>query len=191
MKPQLKLRKALLEDSESIALLLLLAMEDIVFKFIGEEDSIKARDFLLHFVKLERNQYSYQNCYVAEMDGTVLAAANVYNGTALKTLREPVKIYVENNFRKDFAPEDETGPGEFYIDSLGVSAQYRGAGIGSQLLLFLIDHYVTKKNHTLGLLVTEENVNAKKLYLKLGFTVEGSKILLGEKLLHMQVKKRS
>jgi len=190
MKPKIKIRKAVLKDSESIAPLLLLAMEDIVFKFIGEEDPLKARNFLFHFLKLENNQYSYQNCFVAEIDNTIVAAVNIYDGSNLESLREPVKNFIEINFGKPFTPEDETETGEYYIDSIGVDTQYRGLGIGSKLLLSLINFYVTNRNQTLGLLVVEENNIAKNLYLKLGFKIEGFKILLGEKLIHLQLKNR-
>jgi ribosomal protein S18 acetylase RimI-like enzyme len=78
--------------------------------------------------------------------------------------------------------------GEFYIDSLGVAANQQGKGIGSKLLLFLIDEYVTINQKTLGLLVDEENPAAKKLYLKLGFKTVGKKTLVGKNLEQLQIK---
>lgn len=52
---------------------------------------------------------------------------------------------------------------------------------------FLIDEFVNKRNKILGLLVEEENPNAKRLYEKLGFIVVGEKTLMGKKLDHMQI----
>jgi hypothetical protein len=73
-------RKATLNDSEVIATNLFLAMEDIVYKFIGETDQEKAREFMLHFVRKSNNQYSYQNCWVAESSMNVVGSINLYDG---------------------------------------------------------------------------------------------------------------
>ncbi|MCV9933569.1 GNAT family N-acetyltransferase [Flavobacterium sp. LS1R47] len=182
------IRKATIKDSNDIATYLLLAMEDIVYKFIGEENHNKAKEFLLHFIEKENNQYSYQNCFVVEDDNEIIAAVNIYDGAKLHLLREPIAQYVRTHYNKQFNPEDETQKGEFYIDTLGVNPKCQGKGIGSKLLQFLIDEYVTKKQKTLGLLVDEGNPNAKKLYLKLGFKPVGNKTLVGKTLEHLQIK---
>jgi ribosomal protein S18 acetylase RimI-like enzyme len=181
------IRKATLEDSPSIATYLLLAMEEIVYQFICEENYTKAQAFLLHFVAIENNQYSYQNCFVVEQDNEIVAAVNVYDGAQLGTLRAPVIDYVRTHFNTDFNPEDETQPGEYYIDTLGVDPKCQGKGIGSALLQFLIEHYVHQKKQPLGLLVEESKPAAKKLYLKLGFKAIGEKTLVGKKMEHLQI----
>src|SRR5688500_9580314 len=111
-------RKATLNDSEIIATYLSLPMKDILYNFIGEEDPEKAREFMLHFVAGENNQYSYQNCWVVEDNMKVVAAINLYNGALLSELRQPVIEYLRSKFNNDFNPEDETQAGEYYIDSL-------------------------------------------------------------------------
>src|SRR5688572_3696051 len=178
-------RKATLKDSEIIATHLFLAMEDIVYKFIGEEDPEKAREFLLHFVEKDNNQYSYQNCWVAEDTMDVVAAINLYNGALLQELRQPVIEYIRSKYNQDFNPEDETQAGEYYIDSLGVNPTQQSKGIGTKLLRFVIDEFVNKRSQTLGLLVDETNPNAKRLYLKLGFKSSGSKVLFGKNMEHL------
>ena len=55
------IRKATLGDAEFIAAYLLLAMKDIVYKVIGKNNPHEAREFMLHFIKKENNQYSFQN----------------------------------------------------------------------------------------------------------------------------------
>lgn len=182
------IRKATLEDADLIAAHLLMAMEDIVYKFIGEYDPIKAKEFMLYFVEKENNQYSYQNCWVAEVNKVVVAAVNLYDGAKLTELRQPVVEYIRNLHNNDFKPEDETGPGEHYIDTLGVSPDQRGKGIGSKMLQFLINEYVSKQGNTLGLLVDEENPDAKRLYLKLGFENAGKKTIFGKNMEHLQIK---
>ncbi|MBS7254147.1 GNAT family N-acetyltransferase [Flavobacterium branchiicola] len=184
------IRKALHSDSAQIAPILLLAMEDIIYNFIAKKEYASAKDFLQYFIEKENNQYSYQNCYVAEEENEILGVVNLYNGASLIELRQPVIDYVKTHFNPDFNPEEETQSGEFYIDSLGVNPKHQGKGIGSKILRFLIDEFVHKNNQTLGLLVEEENPNAKKLYLKLGFKPVGEKTLVGKKLEHLQLNQQ-
>lgn len=187
----IKIRKADREDSAAIATCLLLAMEDIVCEFIGQRDPNKAKEFLLHFIEQEHNQYSYQNCFVAEDDHQVIAAVNIYDGSQLNQLRVPISQYIKTHFNTDFNPEDETQPGEYYIDSLGVNPNLQGKGIGATVLKFLINYFVIQNGKTIGLLVDEENPKAKKLYLKLGFKSVGQKILVGKRMEHLQIKPRA
>jgi ribosomal protein S18 acetylase RimI-like enzyme len=181
-------RKAVLSDSEFIATYFLLAMEELVYSFIGQSDLREAREFMLHFVKRENNQYSYQNCWVAEDDMKVVAAVNVYNGAQLSDLRRPIIEYIRSRFNKAFEPEDETQAGEYYIDCLGVNPNQQGKGVGSKMLQFLIDEYANRHNQTLGLLVDEANPNAKRLYIKMGFQSAGKRVLFGKNMEHLHIK---
>lgn len=188
------IRRATLQDTEAIVNHLLLAMEEIVYEFIGEVDNEKARAFLLHFIGKEDNQYSYQNCWVVEQGsnavgqvGNVVATVNIYDGEKLAELRKPIIEYIKGYYNRDLVVEDETEPGEFYIDSFGVSLDQQGRGIGSIVLQFLVDEFVKKNNQTLGLLVDIENESAKKLYLKMGFKSVGQKVLVGKNMEHLQI----
>ena len=181
------IRKATIHDAPAIATLLLSAMEEIVYGFIGKNSPEKALAFLFHFTQLESNQYSYQNCWVAEKNQRVVAAVNVYDGANLPELRRPVLALIQSAFQPAFHFEDETGPGEIYIDSLAVDPSVQGQGIGSALLAFLIEKSVKRRVQTLGLLVEEDNPAAKKLYLKLGFTVKAKKRIFNKNMEHLQI----
>lgn len=183
------LRKATIADSHPISSLLFLAMEDIIYEFIGIKDHKKAKAFLLYFVEKENNQYSYANCLVAETEDKIVGTLNIYDGAKLEILREPIAEYIKSHFGKNFNPENETQPGEYYIDSIGVSAQYRRKGIGSKLITYVIETYAEQE--TIGLLVDEENTNAEKLYLSLGFEFVGRKALAGKSMKHLQLKPRN
>jgi len=188
MPDTLVIRKATLKDADSIATYLLLAMEDIVYAFLGEKNLVEAKNLLRYFTAKENNQYSYQNCWVAENEAGIVAAINVYDGAQLHALRQPVIERIQHMYKKDFTPEDETEAGEFYIDTLGVHPQHQGKGIGSKLLQFLINEYVNNRGETLGLLVDETNPNAKRLYIRLGFKTVGNKVLVGKPMEHLQIR---
>ncbi len=185
------IRQASLKDSKAISAYLLLAMEEIVYKFIGEIDHEKAKQFLHHFIELENNQYSYQNCWVVEVNNQIIAAVNLYDGEELVQLRAPIIEYIKTNYNTDFNPENETQAGEYYIDTLGVDPKHQGKGIGAALLQFLINDYVDQQQKILGLLVEEDNLQARKLYLKLGFKPIGYKTLMGKPMQHLQLKRHS
>lgn len=183
----MQIRKATANDAEAIARHLLDAMEDIVYAFIGERDHAKAYEFMSYFTGTENNQYSYENCRVAEVDRKVVGAINVYDGALLAELRRPVVQYIRNNYKRDFPEGDETGAGEYYLDTLSVDKNFRCRGIGSGLLQFVIDEYVHRQHKILGLLVDDGNPDAKRLYLKLGFKPAVPKILFGKQLAHLQI----
>lgn len=184
------IRQATIDDSKFIASCLFLAMEDIVYNFIGERNSHKALQLFQHFAETDNNQYSYQNCWVAEIDGEIVAAVNIYNGENLIELRKPVIQYIKTLYNKDFNPEDETQSGEYYIDTFAVKQSKQGKGIGTKMLQFLIEKYVIQNHQTLGLLVEEDNLPAKKLYYKLGFKPMGKKTLVGKNMEHLQINNR-
>lgn len=181
-------RKARSNEAETISPFLMLAMEDIVYRFIGEESKVQARQFLTDLIGQKSNQYSYENCWVVELNNEIAAVAVVYDGARLHELRKPVASYIKARFNTDFSPEDETQAGEYYIDCISVIPQHQGKGIGSQLLKFLIEEYVRKGKFPLGLLVDKDNPNARKLYLKMGFDVVGMKTLADKTMEHLQLK---
>ncbi len=177
------------QDCETIAHFLFTAMEDIVYQFIGEKDEEKAISFLQHFTAKTDNQYSWENCFIGEIEGEIIAVANVYNGADLLKLRQPIIDYVKSNYNPTFNPEPETQTGEIYLDCLAVDSKFRGQGFGSQLLKFLIAEFVEKQHQTLGLLVEKDNFNAKKVYQKMGFSHMSQKPLMGKILEHWQVNR--
>jgi ribosomal protein S18 acetylase RimI-like enzyme len=182
------IRKAKPEDSPKVASLISLAMLDIVFGFIGVKSTEKAMDFMTALVSVKGNQYSYENCWVVETENEIIAAACLYDGAKLQKLRKPVMAKIKEMFGRDFQAEDETQAGEYYIDSVGVDPRHQGTGIGTQLLQFLINEYVYKRKHTLGLLVDYDNPSAKRLYAKLGFKLARKKPLIGKPMEHYQLK---
>jgi len=185
------IRSAKAEDTKEIAIYMMLAMNDIVYQFIGENSVERAREFLESLILRKGNQYSYKNCWIAESERGIIAVANIYDGAKLALLRLPVAETVTSMFGRDLHCEDETQAGEFYIDCVAVHPAEQGKGTGSKLFEFLIDEYVHKRNKTLGLLVDKDNPKAKKLYLKLGFDVVGAKTLMGKSMDHLQLKNKN
>lgn len=180
------IRKGKEADADLIASLLLLAMEQIAYEFIGEQNYVKAKSFLTAMVLHPKRQYTFDNHWIFEEENELLGLALLYDGALLSQLREPVAQYIQENFGKAFNPEDETQAGEIYIDCIAVAPNQQGKGIGSKILEFLKEEYATKQNKTLGLLVDYTNPQAEKLYIRQGFEIVCEKTLVGKRLKHMQ-----
>lgn len=185
----MQIRSAMHTDAKAIAPYILLAMEEIAYQFIGERSFEKALNFFIQMIGKNANQYSYENCWVVEENGVIIAAALVYDGAKLHELRKPVAEEIKLVFNRDFNVEDETEQGEYYIDCIGVNPNQQGRGIGSKLLSFLIDEYVKDGGQSLGLLVDKDNSLAKKLYLKAGFEIVGERVFAGKQMEHLQYGK--
>jgi ribosomal protein S18 acetylase RimI-like enzyme len=184
------IRKAISEDAHDLARLLLLAMEDIVYAFIGARSYEQAFTFLSSLTHEPNNQYSYEHCWVICLDDKIVGAALVYDGAQLSTLREPVAKRIFAWYGREFTAEYETQAGEMYIDCFAVDPLFQGKGMGTRLLRWVIEQYNTHQNKTLGLLVDKDNPRAKKLYESLGFEVVGEKTLVGKSLEHLQLKSK-
>ncbi len=133
------------------------------------------------------SQYSYLNSLVAVDDeGNVAGVVVSYDGAELHRLR---MAFMEEAGEAiglvfDGEPEDETGPEEFYLDSLGVFPEYRGHGIASRLIE-AAGCRAAKAGKPLGLLVSKHNPNARRLYDSLGFMPDGERPFAGEMMTHL------
>lgn len=181
-----QIRKAKPEDAKHIAPIMLLAMEDIIFHFIGRPDKEEAIHFLEHFIAREKNQYSYQNIWIAEEDNHILGQMCLYKGQLLDGLRQPVLTYLKNEYNREIEVENETGIGEVYLDTIAVSTDAQGKGVGKALLHFAIKEFAQEQQSNLGLLVDKGNPEAKSLYLQTGFQVVNTKNIFGKEMEHLQ-----
>lgn len=180
------IRKASSADAGAIAPIMLAAMEEIVYYLIGEQDRQKAIAFLEHHIAQTGNQYSYEHIFVAEEEGNIIGEICLYPGSSLEQLRAPVLAYLHTHYQRDLPLAAETQEGEIYIDTIAVSAETRGKGLGKMLLLYVIDLFVHRYHEVLGLLVEKENPKAKKLYLNMGFKPVGQVNLFEKELEHLQ-----
>lgn len=181
-------RKATKNDSLFIAKTMMLAMDKIIYNFIGDENYNEALSFLEELIQLENNQYSYENTVIVEYDSALAGSTTFYDGALLHELRQPVMSLLYQKYNRKLSLEDETQKGEIYIDTIAVLNEFQGKGIGSKILDYLIEEISIKKHKTLGLLVDFDNPNAQKLYEKKGFEVVGEKRLANKMHKHMQIK---
>lgn len=149
-----------------------------------EEDVVKLFSTL---ARRTDSQYSYLNSMVAINDGNSVAGVVVaYDGANLHELRKAFFEEAEKaiGLKISGMPQDETGPEEFYLDTLAVFPEYRGKGIATRLIKAAGER-AEKLGKPLGLLVGKTNSNAQCLYESLGFQTVGERPFAGELMNHL------
>ena len=131
----------------------------------------------------EQTIYSYENTYVAEVDGKIVGAMCAYDGADYQRLKQPIVDILGPG--SGFAQLKETEEGEFYLDSVGVLEEYRNRGIGSKLFAAQIERARSLGHKVVGLIVDVDKPQAEALYTRLGFRHLDNKDFFGHPMKHM------
>ena len=193
----MKIVTASIEQAESIASLIMLAMNhECCQNFAGPSHTLE--DFhrmMIALVRRDDSQYSYRNAMVALDDNTtdghpVVAGVIVgYDGADLHRLRETFLQAAKEFLGQDFrGMDDETPAGEYYIDSLAVNESYRHQGLATLLLKKLIDQ--KGQRQPVGLLVDKGIPGAERLYRSLGFEYVNDATWGGHEMRHLQTAEK-
>ena len=179
------IRPAVPEDADLIARVVAMGIGDerVLCDYCGADYLATLSEIAL----LEDSQYSYRNTLVAERNGVAIGAAVGYDGAHLSELRSRTLSVIKSRLGRELSITDETGPGEFYLDSLAVLPDYRGVGAGRTLLSAMRDKAFAEGHKRVGLIVDCENPRAEALYASLGFKRVGEKDFFGHAMWHMQV----
>ena len=182
-KPEIILRRATIDDSEAIARAVTMAFgEDMTRRLCGD----RGVEIFERIVRMDNTQNSYRNTIVCTVNGVVAGAICGYDGARLHELRQPALDILREECGTVIQVTDETSPGEFYLDSIGVMPEMRGHGIGARLLERMRDEAFDAGYRRVGLLVDLINPKAERLYERLGFRRVGEVSFLGHKMHHMQ-----
>ena len=183
----IEIREATKNQAPEIANLIMIAMTDeCCLYFCGEGHGLEDfRNMMTMLVEAEVSQYSYKNTMVA-MDGDKVVGISVsYDGGRLHELRRAFIEAAKEHIGKDHTGiDDETQPGELYLDSLAVLPEYRRLGIARKLVM------TTKKRADrmrlrLGLLVDKDNLEGEASYTHVGFQYEGDSQWGGHEMRHL------
>ncbi len=129
--------------------------------------------------------YSWRNALLACENEMPVGLCLCYDGQYYHETRiRTFELFSQGNEEEDDMDlahmEDETGPGEYYIDSLAVMPEYRRMGIARQLMQAQL-----KKGRDMGLkratlLVDPANPSAQTLYKQCGFIHERNIYAFGQ-----------
>lgn len=116
---------------------------------------------------------------VAEANGQVVGAAFGYPGDQEEVVDDVMADLTAKSaaFEVPYEAEQETTPGEWYLDSLAVDPHYQGHGIGRRLLQALPQYAKQDQETVIGLNVDRENPGAFRLYDRMGYQVTGTQMI--------------
>jgi ribosomal protein S18 acetylase RimI-like enzyme len=156
-------RPATKEDSRAIAELFRISSDGVVdyvwITLAPEYSGLEPVEIGAHRYAREEGNFSYTNCVVAEREGEVIGQLCTYpEAESAEEPDEAVDLVLEPYARLEI-------PGTLYISSLAVFDEFRGMGLGTEMLSIASERGLD----ALSLLVFEQNTGAVKLYEREGF----------------------
>ena len=164
------IRQAHPSDNKRIAELCYMIWEDMELDIVNEISKERMMNILeLSVVNVEYRSY-YKNVWVYEVDGKVAGCV--------------IALSLDEDIRKYGTPlpVKEAADDEVYIETVATFPEYRGQGIATQLMTYLLEMYSEKK---WSLNCDYDNEKALGLYEKLGFKTVSDINLYGHLYRHM------
>ena len=191
--PRVELRKARPSDATFIADTVLAAMGYDIFAPEALTSGTtpfgslaQVRDALVKVCSKEDTLYSWKNTCIATYCGKVAGALVSYDGGTYKETAERTFSLISRLLNTDKPePGEETGAGEYYLDSLAVHPDFRGHSIGSILIQNALEEAQALGYTRATLLVDKEKPYLHKLYEKSGFADESEVLFFGEPYIRM------
>lgn len=186
MKNEIIIREARKEDAAFVARCVCMALHhELSDDELPRVAAICSREDVL---------YSYQRAIIAWLDEEPVGLCLAYDGegyheTRVRTFALFAEGQEEDNGMDLEHAEDETGPGEYYIDSLAVLPSYRRRGIARLLMKAQIKRGLEKGLAHITLLVDPENPDAQGLYRQLGFEYHSDCYAFGQIYWKWELKK--
>lgn len=182
----LQVRRARIADAAQAVPLLVEAIDHLALRLAGVGERAAAWPFFMRLFEARGNRYSHEHVLVLPKDDEIAAAILAYPGRDEAALAAPVLAACrERDPAATLRHEPESSPQEFYIDALAVAPRHRGAGHAERLIAAVCAHAATAGHDRVGLLVDVDKPGVKRLYAKLGFTVDGERRLAGHRYEHM------
>lgn len=178
--PIIQLRDATPEDAPFIARVVLAGIDlcDLDAALLDEQQVIY--EHLIEICRMDDTLYSYCNTRIAETDGDCVGALVAYDGARYAALRAKTFGLVQQTSGMDLSQNAmETGPGEFYLDSMAVLSDYRGVGIGKMLMRDRMDFASHEGFQNVTLLVDKDKPLLQKYYESMGFTFSEEVFVFG------------
>lgn len=190
----IKIVDAIPDDAPLIARAIMDAVgPELVSSLAGDKT---VQDVFKTFESLARrsdSQYSFLNTRIAVLpDGTRAGVCVSYDGGRIFELRRSFFDEARKRLGWNYTDREledlpgETCAEEFYLDSLATLSDFRGRGIGRALIEDARQRARTL-NLPLGLLVSDHNPDARKLYEACGFKEAGRRFFAGEEMTNMRL----
>lgn len=168
--PIVQLRDATLDDTPFIVRVVLAGIDMLDMDAVLPDEQRSIFEHLIEICRMDDTLYSYCNTRIAEVDGNRVGALVAYDGGRYAALRAKTFGLVQQTSGMDLSRNAmETGPGEFYLDSMAILSDYRGIGIGKMLMRDRMDYALRNGFHKVTLLVDKDKPRLQQYYESEGF----------------------
>ena len=161
------LRRATAADARFIA-------ENVLRALHIDETDERHIEHLAGISRREDTLYSWRNATIALYDGVPAGLMVAYDGARYRRMRDitfpMIRMYVGDDYHN---MDDESRPGEYYLDSLAVLPEYRNKGIASALIQEMFRQRDEAGTPLATIAVDPENDTAYRLYTRNRFRPDG------------------
>ena len=133
------IRQAQPQDAQAVVPLIIDAIGDIANRLTGEHVPEAIERELAVLFKREDNRHSYLNTFVAVEDEKILGILVSYNGEEVLALDANLVNWLAAKNAPNITIDKEAHEDEYYVDTICVTPEARGKGIGTLLLQFAVD----------------------------------------------------
>jgi ribosomal protein S18 acetylase RimI-like enzyme len=169
------IRSARPQDAAAAIRLLYDALHDVAHQLTGEDSEEKVLEVLEQYFRADEGRLSYRQAAVKEIDGDQAAELDRPMLDRLRKLKNDPSIALDKE-----ADEDE-----YYIDTLSVSPQFGGKGIGSALIHHAENRAKELTYRKIALAVVTDNHRAHSLYERRGYKTDKEIMINGHVYYHM------
>ncbi|WP_025730085.1 GNAT family N-acetyltransferase [Atopobacter phocae] len=158
-------------DGPAVIQLLWIIFLDMELPLLQELPHSAIQQLMLQSMQDDTYRYSPKRGVVVEQDGQIAGAVFSYPGDEEPLIDQAFNQLAQATYQHPFVMFNdlETQPGEYYVDALVVHPDFRGAGLGQQLLMQAKTAAVQSGYRRLDLNCDVNNPKARALYERLGF----------------------
>ncbi|MET3848045.1 GNAT family N-acetyltransferase [Paenibacillus sp. OAE614] len=180
------IRPAKREDAHHTARLLYDALHDVAHQLTGEDSEEAVLAALEAYFAAEEGRLSYKQTLVKELDERPVGLVVAYGGDQAAELDRPILARLRTMKQNaDLQLDKEADLDEYYIDTLSVSPEYGGRGIGTSLIRAAEERASAYGYAKIAMAVVTDNTKAHSLYLKLGYQTDKNIMINGHVYYHM------
>jgi ribosomal protein S18 acetylase RimI-like enzyme len=169
-----------LDDAPFIARVVLAGIEMLDIDAALPDEQRAIFEHLIEICRMDDTLYSYCNTRIAETDDKSVGALVAYDGARYAEMREKTFGLVKQTSGMDLSRNAmETGPGEFYLDSMAILSDYRGIGIGKLLMRDRMEFALKNGFQKVTLLVDKDKPRLQEYYQSEGFSFSKEMFVFG------------
>lgn len=126
-------------------------------------------------LRRRRTEFSYENAFLAEVDGQVAGFVHLF-AIPPNAVPSEAELAAMDPVIRPLAELDV--PGSYYVAALAVLPGQRARGIGTRLMTFADERARQLGHHRMSVAVYERNTAALRLYRRLGYREVGRRPLV-------------